>query len=88
MVGVTSPLSGSRQILDEMPEGEQSDQVRRVLAAFLGLAEGDEFDPSLIEQTTPELIFTLDMIAAELLGLGQWKEAVQTLRDTPVRPIN
>lgn len=34
----------AREILAEIPEGEQADKVRRILAAFLGLGEGDEFD--------------------------------------------
>jgi hypothetical protein len=32
----------AREILADIPEGEQSDQVRRILAAFLGLGEGGE----------------------------------------------
>ena len=57
----------AREILDEIPDGDQADQMRRILAAFLGLGEGDEFDATLLDQMTPELIFRLDMIASELL---------------------
>ena len=78
----------ARQILDEIPEGEQSSQVRRILAGFLGLGEGDEFDTAMLEQMTPELIFRLDMIASELLELGRTNEAVQALRAALIRPVN
>ena len=77
-----------RQILDEIPEGEQSDQVRRILAAFLGLGEGDEFDAALLDQMAPELVFRLDMIASELLDLGRTKEAVRALRGALVRAVS
>ena len=43
-----------------MPEGEQSTQVRRILAAFIGVGEGDEFDAAILLEVTPELIFRLD----------------------------
>ena len=78
----------ARQVLDDILEGEQSDQVRRILAAFLGLGEGGEFDAALLDQMTPELIFRLDMIAAELLDLGRTNEAVQALRGALLRPVN
>jgi hypothetical protein len=42
--------------------------VRRILAEFRGLGEGDEFDAAMLEQMTPALIFRLDMIASELPG--------------------
>lgn len=44
----------AREVLAEIPEGEQSAQVRRVLAAFLGLGDGDEFDAALLDQMTPD----------------------------------
>lgn len=71
-----------------MTEGEQSAQVRRILAAFLGLGEGEEFDAALLDQMTPELIFRLDMIAAELLELGRTNEAVRALRAALIRPVH
>jgi len=77
----------ARQILDEIPEGEQSDQVRRILAAFLGLGEGDEFDAALLDQMTPELVFRLDMIASELLELGRTNETVRALRGAFIRAV-
>ena len=78
----------ARQILDEIPEGEQSDHVRRILAAFLGLGAGDEFDATLLDQMTPELVFRLDMIASELLELGRTNEAVRALRGALIRAAN
>ena len=77
----------AREILADIPDGEQSAQVRCILAAFLGLGEGDEFDAAMLEQMTPELIFRLDMIASELLELGRTKEVVRALRAALVRPI-
>ena len=77
----------AREILDEIPEGGQSDQVRRILAAFLGLGEGDEFDATLLDQMTPELVFRLDMIASELLELGRTDEAVRALRGALLRSV-
>lgn len=44
--------------------------MRRILAAFLGLGEGEEFDAALLDQMTPELVFKLDMIASGLLEIG------------------
>jgi hypothetical protein len=62
--------------------------VRRVLAAFLGLGEGDEFDATLLGQLTPELVLRLDMIASQLLELGRTNEVVRALREVLVRPAN
>ena len=78
----------AREVLADIPEGEQSAQVRRILAVFLGLGDGDEFDAALLEQMTPELIFRLDMIASELLDLGRTSEAVRALRAALIRPVN
>jgi hypothetical protein len=78
----------AHDVLHSIPEGEQAAQVRRILAAFLGLGEGDEFDAALLDQLTPELIFRLDMIAAELLDLGRTSEAVRALRGALIRPIS
>lgn len=78
----------ARKVLADMPEGQQADQVRRILAAFLGLGEGDEFDAALLEQMTPELVLRLDMIAAELLDFGRTNEAVRGLRAALIRPVN
>lgn len=60
--------------------------MRPILAAFLGLGEGEEVDAALLDQMTPELIFRLDMIASELLELGRTKEAVRALRGAVVTP--
>ena len=78
----------AHDVLDSIPEGGQSTQVRRVLAAFLGLSEGDEFDAALLDQMTPELVLRLDMIAAELLERGRTNEAVRALRGALIRPIS
>jgi len=78
----------ARQILDDIPEGEHSTQVRRILAAFLGLGEGEDFDAALLDQMTPELVFRLDMIASELLELGRTNEAVRALRGALIRLVH
>lgn len=78
----------ARNILTEIPEGEQAAQVRRILAGFLGLGEGEEFDASLLDQITPELIFRLDMILLELLDFGRTDETVKALRGALIRPVN
>lgn len=62
--------------------------MRRILAAFLGLGEGDDFDVGLLDRMTPELVLRLDMIAAELLELGRTEEAVRTLRGAVLRALN
>ena len=49
----------ARDILAELPDGDQSARV-------LALGEGDEFDAALLDQMTPELLLRLDMIASEL----------------------
>jgi len=66
---------------------EQSDQVRRILVAFLGLGEGDEFNAAMLEQMTPEFVLRLDMIARELLELGRTKEAARERHVAPVSRI-
>jgi hypothetical protein len=78
----------ARQVLADIPEGEQADQVRRILAAFLGLGDGEEFDGALLDQMTPELVFRLDMIASELLELGRTNEAVRALRGALIREVH
>jgi hypothetical protein len=77
----------ARDILTEMPEGSQNAQVQRILAAFLGLGQGDEFNAELLEELTPEMVLRLDMIAAELLELGRTEEAVRALRSTLLRVV-
>jgi len=62
--------------------------MRRILAAFLGLGEGEEFDATLLDQLTPELVFRLDTIAAELLALGRTNDAVLALRAALIRPVH
>lgn len=77
-----------RSIIDEIPNDQQSDQVRRIFAGFLGLGEGDDFDATLLDQMTPELIFRLDMILSELLELGRTQEAVRAQRGALLRSVN
>jgi len=45
-------------------------------------------DAAPLDQTRPELVLRLDMIARELLELGQTSEAVRTLREALAGPIN
>jgi hypothetical protein len=78
----------AREVIAGISEGEQADQVRRILAAFLGLGEGDEFDATLLDQMTPELVLRLDMVAAEFLELGRTNEAVRALRSALLRRIH
>ena len=79
--------SVARDVLDTVPKGEQPDQVRRTMAAFLGLGEGEEFDATLLDQMTPELVFRLDMVASELL-LGRTDEAVRALHGALIRQVS
>ncbi|HEU4749333.1 MAG TPA: hypothetical protein VFS56_12590 [Gemmatimonadaceae bacterium] len=62
--------------------------MRRILAAFLGLGEGDKFDAALLDQMTPELVLRLDMILLELLDFGRTDEVVRALRVALIRPVN
>lgn len=78
----------AREVLADIAEGEQTDRVRRILAAFLGLGEDDEFDAALLDQMTPELVLQLDIIAAELLESGRTNDVVRALRVAPVRPVH
>jgi hypothetical protein len=77
----------ARDALDCLVEGDDAPEVRRILAAFLGLGEGDEFDVTLLDQMTPELIFRLDMILLELLDFGRTEEVVRALRGALIRPV-
>jgi hypothetical protein len=74
----------AREVLDEIPEGEQSAQMRCIVAEFLGLSQGHEFNARLLDQMTREL----DMIASELLKVGRMNEAVRALRGALIRPVN
>lgn len=77
----------ARQVLADIPEGEQAEQVRRILAAFLGLGQGDEFDAALLDQMTPELVLKLDVILTELLDFGRTQEIMRALRGALIRPL-
>ena len=77
-----------REILAEATEGEQDEPARGILAAFLGLGEGDKFDAELLEQMTPELVLRLDMLAAELLERGRTAETVRALRAALLRRVH
>jgi hypothetical protein len=78
----------ARDILESMPGGERSAEVRRILAGFLGIGQSDQFDAALLEEMTPELILRLDMIASELLELGRTEEAVRALRAAVIRSVD
>jgi hypothetical protein len=78
----------AREVLDFVPDSNQAADVRRILAGFLGIGEGEQFDAVFLDQMTPELIFRLDMIAAELLELGRTTEAVRALRGALIRSVN
>ena len=78
----------ARETLADVRDREQTDQARRILAGFLSLGAGDEFDAALLDQMTPELVFRLDMIAGELLELGRTNEAARALRGAPMRPVH
>jgi hypothetical protein len=78
----------ARDIRADIPEGEQSGQVRRILAAFLGFGEGEEFDSAMLDQMTPELVLRLDMIASERIELGRSTEAVRALQTALSRSSN
>ncbi len=80
----------AREVLDSVPEGQQSDELRCILAAFLGIGEREDFgfDFTFLDNLTPETVFILDMIAADLLELGRTKEAVSAIRRAQFRPVN
>lgn len=62
----------AREILAEIPAGDQVHQVRRIPGQVSrAWCAGDEFDVALLDQMTPELVLRLDMMLAELLELGR-----------------
>ncbi|MEX2164982.1 MAG: hypothetical protein WD823_12175 [Sulfuricaulis sp.] len=77
----------ARDVLETISEDEQARQVRCIMAAFLGIGEGERFDAALLDEMTPELIFRLDMIAGELVELGRTNEAVRALRAALIRSV-
>lgn len=77
----------AREALAGATDGDQADQVRYILASFLGLGEGEHFDSALLDQISPKLVFRLDMIASGLLDFGRTNEAVRALRAVLVTPV-
>ena len=75
----------ARDILADLPDGDQS---ARVLAAFLGVGEGDKFDAALLDQMTPELVLRLDMVASEFLEVGRANDAALALRSALIRRVH
>jgi hypothetical protein len=77
----------AREIINEIPNGEQSAQVKRILAEFLGLGGGEKFDNSLLDQLTPEIVLQLDMIVAELVEFGRTRKVLRTRRGALTRLV-
>jgi hypothetical protein len=59
--------------------------AERVLAALLGIGEGDTFDVSIFDALTPETIARLDMLAAEVIDFGRRDELARAVGATLVK---
>jgi hypothetical protein len=76
----------TRQVLQLAAPGEELDTTRQVLAALLGI-EGGDYDASVLNALTPELILRLDMLLEDLLQLGRRDEAVRALRAAVIHGV-
>ena len=70
----------AREVLGTARPGEELDAAREIMGALVGVNAGEEFDATILDALTPEVILRLDMMLEELLQFGRRDEAVRALR--------
>lgn len=75
------------ELLQAAAPGEERDRARQMLAALLGIDGGGDFDASVFDVLTPEVVLRLDMLVEDLLQLGRREEAVRALRATIIHGV-
>jgi hypothetical protein len=56
----------AREVLQNFAPEDGWSRAREILAALLGICDGEDFDPGVLDALTPEAIFRLDAIAGEI----------------------
>lgn len=79
---------GNEAAREVLTLGEQPEPARMIMAAFLGIGSEQDFDPSILDELTPEVVLRLDLIAHRMLELGRTDEAVRALRAALIRPAS
>ena len=77
----------ARELLQAAEPGEERDRTRQILAALLGIEGGGNFDASVLDSLTPEVILRLDMLLEDLLQLRRRDEAVRALRAAVIHGV-
>src|SRR3954469_8010612 len=73
----------ARELLKE-PAGA----AERILAALVGIGEGETFDLSILDALTPEMIARLDMLAAEVIDFGRRDELAQAIASALIKRVH
>jgi hypothetical protein len=74
-------------VLEAINRGAEAEPGRTVLAALVGVREHGDFDPSILDQLTPEDVLRLDLIAGEIIDQGREQEALRAIRASLIRPV-
>src|SRR5947208_3589505 len=69
-----------REAINGFPGWDKADAPTRILAAIVGIREGEDFDLTLLDQLTPEAVLQLDLIAGDIIDHGCEREAVRAIR--------
>jgi hypothetical protein len=77
----------AREVLQTAAPGEELDTTRQTLAALLGIEGSGDFDASVLDALTPEVILRLDMLLEDLLQLGRRDEAVRAIRAAVIHGV-
>jgi hypothetical protein len=61
--------------------------AERILAAIVGISEGDAFDVSILDALTPESIMLLDSLAGEVTDSGRRDELAHAIAAALVKRV-
>jgi hypothetical protein len=67
--------------------GEDLDTTRQSLSALLEIDGSGDFDASIFDALTPEVILRLDALLEDVLQLGRRDEAVRALRAAVIHGV-
>jgi hypothetical protein len=77
----------AREVLGTAPIDQQENDARQIMAGLLGIAEGQDFDASILDELTPEAVLRVDRILHEFLELGRTDAAVRAARAALIRAV-
>ena len=61
--------------------------AERVLAALVGIGEGEAFDVSILDALTPEAISLLDALAGEVVDFGRREELARSIAAALIKRV-